>query len=118
MKENKILQISFEFALAVIAYCELLEVNKKFVLARQLLKSGTSVGANIREAQNSESNADFIHKFKIAAKDADDTEYWLELCSKSESYQEPGELMNQIISIKKLLNAIITTMKNKNKFKS
>jgi 23S rRNA-intervening sequence protein len=79
------------------------------------LRSGTSVGANIREAQNSESQADFIHKLKIAAKEADETEYWLELCKKTENYPNPGELLIQIVSIKKLLNAIISTMKNKQK---
>ena len=57
-----------------------LEELKKYVISNQLLKSGTSVGANVREAQNCESKADFIHKFKIAAKDADETEYWLLLC--------------------------------------
>jgi len=72
MKENKILALSFEFALAIIAYCEELETCRKFVLANQLLKAGTSIGANIREAQNSESKADFIHKMKIAAKEADE----------------------------------------------
>lgn len=113
MKENKILLLSFEFALSVIGFCELLEANKKYVIARQLLRSGTSIGANIREAQNSESNADFIHKLKIAAKEADETKYWLELCKQSENYPDPDGLLIQIVSIKKLLNAIISTMKTK-----
>jgi len=77
------LELSFEFALQIIVYCELLEENRKFVIAHQLLKSGTSIGANIREVQNAESNSDFIHKLKIAAKEADETEYWLLLCQKS-----------------------------------
>ena len=67
-KENEIVIISFEFALIIIAYCEVLGKNKKYVIARQLLKSGISIGANIREAQNAESKADFTHKLKIAAK--------------------------------------------------
>lgn len=79
-KRNEILELSFDFALQLIDYCELLEEKRKYVIARQLLKSGTSVGANIREAQNAESNQDFIHKLKIAAKEADETEYWLLLC--------------------------------------
>lgn len=54
--------------------------QKKFVIAKQLLKSGTSIGANSVEAQNAESKADFIHKIKIAAKEADETQYWLLLC--------------------------------------
>lgn len=114
MKENKILALSFEFALEVISFCELLESEKKFVIANQLLKSGTSAGANIREAQNSESKADFIHKLKIASKEADETEYWLDLCKQSPNYPNPNELTTQIVEIKKLLNAIIKTMKKKN----
>ena len=55
-KRNEVLELSLEFALQIISYCELLEEDRKYVIARQLLKSGTSVGANIREAQNAESN--------------------------------------------------------------
>lgn len=79
-KENIIVEKSFRFALNIVAYCEQLEKEKKFVIARQLLRSGTSIGANIREAQNAESRQDFIHKLKIAAKETDETEYWLLIC--------------------------------------
>ena len=68
-KENIILRKTIEFSLAVIEYAELLEQHKKFVIARQLLRAGTSIGANVHEAQNAESKADFIHKFKRAAKE-------------------------------------------------
>ena len=112
-KKNEILELSFEFALQIIAYCEVLEENRKYVIARQLLKSGTSIGANIREAQNAESNQDFIHKLKITAKEADETEYWLLLREKSSSYPTENNLNTSTISIKKLLNSIITTMKNR-----
>lgn len=110
-KENEIVKVSFEFALKIIAYCEVLEENKKYVIARQLLKSGTSIGANIREAQNAESKADFIHKMKIAAKEADETEYWLQLCKKSKNYPYIPELEESILSITKLLGKIIGTLK-------
>ena len=60
------------------------EEKKEFILRKQLLRSGTSVGANIREAQNAQSNADFIHKLSIAQKECDETLYWLELLYKSE----------------------------------
>ena len=73
--DNLIVKLSLEFALDIITLAEKLEELKKFIIARQLLKSGTSIGANIREAQNAESKADFIHKMKIAAKEADETEY-------------------------------------------
>lgn len=69
MKTNIILEKSFQFALEIIEYCEQLENLRKFVISNQLLKSGTSIGANIREAQNAESKNDFIHKFKISAKE-------------------------------------------------
>ncbi|UPT65436.1 MAG: four helix bundle protein [Sphingobacteriales bacterium JAD_PAG50586_3] len=75
-QDNPIVKHSYEFALQVIGYCEILDKSGKYVVAKQVLRSGTSVGANIREAQNSESKADFIHKMKIALKEADETEYW------------------------------------------
>lgn len=65
----------------------------KYEMASQLFKSGTSVGANAKEAQNAESQADFIHKFKIAAKEADETEFWLKLCIASKHYPNPSELL-------------------------
>jgi four helix bundle protein len=110
-KKNEIVEISFGFALQIIAYCEILEQKSKYVIARQLLKSGTSIGANIREAQNAESKQDFIHKLKIAAKEADETEYWLMLCNESENYPSPSQLFPSLISIKKLLNTIISKTK-------
>jgi len=76
-KDNEIMKISFEFALKIIDYCELLNENKKFVISQQLLKSGTSIGTNICEAQNTESKADFYHKLKISAKEIEETQYWL-----------------------------------------
>ena len=72
---NRIVDLTFRFALDIISFSEKLEEQKKYVIARQLLKSGTSIGANAREAQNCESKSDFIHKFKIAAKEAEETEY-------------------------------------------
>jgi len=112
-KKNEVLDLSFEFALAIIAFCELLEADKKYIIARQLLKAGTSNGANIREAQNAESKADFIHRLKIAAKEADETTYWLELCRKAENFPNPEVLIQQVESIRKLLNSIIGTLKRK-----
>ena len=111
-KDNLIVKLSFEFALDIIEYSELLEENRKFVIARQLLKSGTSIGANIREAQNAESKADFIHKMKIAAKEADETEYWLLLCEMSESYPKNEQLREKLQSIFNILSKIISTSKS------
>ena len=74
-KDNVIVNKTIEFSLAVIQYCDLLEQRKKFVIAKQLLRSATSIGANVFEAQNAESKADFIHKMKIAAKETSETLY-------------------------------------------
>jgi len=77
------------------------------------LKSGTSVGANIREAQNAESKADFIHKFKISAKEIEESFYWLELCKFSENYPETDILIDQLTNISRIVNKIIITSKQK-----
>jgi four helix bundle protein len=110
-KKNEVLDLSFEFALQIIEYCEILEAQRKYVIARQLLKSGTSIGAKVREAQNPHSRADFISKLVIAAKEVDETEYWLLLCQKSQNYTNPEGLLNQILSINKLLSKIISSSK-------
>ena len=108
---NPLLQLSFEFALAIIKYCERIEADRKYVIARQLLRCGTSVGANIREAQNAESRADFIHKLKISAKEAGETEYWLLLCQSAGSFPDTGELLEKISALIRLLGKIISTAK-------
>lgn len=111
LKENLIVVLTFQFALDVVRFVELLESNRKYAVANQLIRSGTSVGANVREAQNAESKADFIHKLKIAAKEADETEYWLEICNESENYPECKELLDQVLGIKKVLSKIIASSK-------
>ena len=112
-KDNLIVKLTFEFALNIIEYTELLESKKKYNMANQLFRSGTSIGANVREAQNGESKIDFIHKLKIAAKEADETEYWLQLCNESENYPDNKHLIEKIISINKVLSKIIATSKQK-----
>jgi four helix bundle protein len=110
-KDNIVVQLSLEFALDIIEYSEYLEEHKKYVVAKQLLKSGTSIGANIREAQNAESKADFIHKLKIAAKEADETDYWLILCEMSKNYPKENALKEKLLVIIKILSKIISTSK-------
>ncbi len=112
-KPNLIVELTFNFAIKIISYTKLLEEKRKFNLANQLFRSGTSIGANVREAQNAESKNDFIHKLKIAAKEADETTYWLMLCEKSKNYPNPNELINEIESIQKVLSKIIASTKNK-----
>ena len=107
--KNPILKLSFDFALLVIDYCELLESNKKFIVARQLLRSGTSIGANAMESQNAESKADFLHKMKIAAKEAEETQYWLWLCDYSPNYPNCDLLLNKLDEVNRVLGTIVNT---------
>jgi four helix bundle protein len=111
LKENLIVVLTFQFALDVVKLVETLESVRKYAIANQLIRSGTSIGANVREAQNAESKADFIHKLKIAAKEADETEYWLEICDQSNNYPECKKLLNEILIIKKVLSKIIASSK-------
>jgi four helix bundle protein len=109
--KNVIVNLTFEFALDIITYCDRLEQNYKYNLARQLFRSGTSIGANVREAQNAESKADFIHKFKIAAKEMDETDYWLQLCLKSYDLENTQILLSKLEDISKIITKIIATSK-------
>ena len=111
-KDNLILRLTFEFSLEIIKYTEKLEMVRKFNLANQLFRSGTSIGANVREAQGCESRNDFVHKMKMAYKKAEETRYWLELCSKAESYPSPEGLFDKIISILRILGKIIHSSKS------
>jgi four helix bundle protein len=108
---NRIVDLSFAFALEVISFAQEMEKNHKYAIANQIIRSGTSIGANVHEAQNCESRADFIHKMKIAAKEAEETEYWLLLCKYSESYPYKESLLEQLKQIQKLLSSIITSTK-------
>ena len=111
---NPILKLTFEFSLAVISYCEELNNGRKFVLSQQLCKSGTSIGANANEAQDAESKADFIHKFKIAAKEMRETKYWLQLCKESPQYPACDSLIDKLTEIERVINKIISSSKRNN----
>jgi len=113
IEQNLILKLSFEFSLLVIEFCERLEKERKYVIARQLLRAGTSIGANSMEAQNSESKADFIHKFKIAAKEGGETLYWLLLCDLSKSYPDCKDLLSKVQELNKIISKIISSAKRK-----
>jgi four helix bundle protein len=110
-KENIIVNLTFEFALDIISFSEELRKMNKYEMASQIFRSGTSIGANIREAQNAESKADFVHKFKIAAKEADELEYWLELCDKSDHYPNTKELSEKLKPIIRVISKIISSSK-------
>lgn len=111
-KENLIVNKTFEFAHEIIDYTEGLNDLRKYKMATQLFKSGRFIGANIWEAQNGESNADFIHKFKIAAREADETNYWLKLCKASPHYPDPkAELFSELNSLIRITSKIISSSK-------
>ena len=111
-KENIILRLTFDFAVEIVRYTEVLQKNRQFVIADQLLKSGTSIGANVKESQNAESKRDFIHKLKIAQKEVDETEYWLFLCNEVETYPSTNNLISKLTEISKVLNKIVSTTRN------
>ena len=115
LEDNLIVRITFDFALAVMLFCDKLYETKKLVIAGQLLRAASSIGANVREAQNSESIADFIHKMKLAGKEAEESEFYLLLIQKAYSYDETKALLAELTSINKILNKIIATTKAKSK---
>lgn len=111
-KPNVIVELTFDFSINIIEFVEELRNARKFEMASQIFESGTSIGANVKEAQNSESTAGFIHKLNIAAKEADETQYWLELCEKSPLLPLPkSELKEELITIIKIISKIISSVK-------
>jgi len=112
-KTNLILELTFRFSISAIKYCELLQSRKQFLISNQLFRSATSIGANVSESQGAESRLDFIHKMKIAYKEAIETNYWLSLCNSLENYPSCTELLEQLQSIIKVIGKIITTAKHK-----
>ena len=99
--------------MSIVKFTSVLEGKRQFVISNQLLKSGTSVGANVFEAQYSESRVDFIHKMKIALKEANETLYWLILCDKMGEMEEEQEMFRCLDEIMAILSKIIITSKKK-----
>lgn len=108
---NPILKHSFEFALMVDEYTTRLYELKRYDLARQLFRSGTSIGANVFESQHAESKQDFIHKLKIAAKEASETDFWLLLSQNRNGYPPCEHLLAKLDEIHRLLSSIISSSK-------
>lgn len=116
MKKSAIRDKSFAFALRIVKlYQYLTKEKKEYVLSKQLLRSGTAIGALVREAQQAESKADFIHKLAIALKEANETDYWLELLHQSDYIDAKGfqSISADAEELLKLLTSIIKTTKNK-----
>ena len=115
MKENVIKNKSFDFALRIVKMYKYLKLEKKeFVLSKQLLRSGTAIGALVREAEHAESKADFIHKLAIAQKEANETDYWIDLLFQSDYLKEKDYLSitSDIKELNKILASIIINSKN------
>lgn len=115
MAANVIKLKSFSFALRIVKLYQFLSSEKKeFVLSKQFLRSGTSVGALVSESEHAESKLDFIHKLAIAQKEANESSYWLELLFQSEYISESQfhSLNSDIVEINKILASIIITAKN------
>ncbi|MDQ8750416.1 MULTISPECIES: four helix bundle protein [Elizabethkingia] len=116
MKEDNIIkQKSFDFAVRIIKLYQYLSSDKKeFILSKQILRSGTSVGAMIRESEHAQSKSDFIHKLSIAQKEINETIYWLELFQATDylSAQEFESINEDAVEIIKLITSIIKTTKN------
>ena len=112
MNDNISVQKSFDFAVRIVnLYKHLTEKHKEYVISKQLLRSGTSIGANLSEAQRGQSRADFVAKMSIALKEANETDYWLKLLYKTDyinqvQYDSLKTDINELISI---LTAICKT---------
>lgn len=114
-KENVLKSKSYSFALEIVKVCRDLQKNKEVVLSKQLLRSGTAIGALIEEVNQGESKADFIHKLSIANKEANETQYWIRLLIDSNTLgKKTGEpLLIKSIELIKILTASIKTSKAK-----
>lgn len=115
MKKNNLIQDkSFQFALDIIKFYIQIKDEKEFVISKQLLKSGTSIGANVEESIAAQSRKDFINKMSIASKEARETRYWLRLLDKSElTSLSPDKLLSDIEDIINIISKIIITTNNK-----
>ena len=115
LKDNVIVEKSFNFAKRIVNLRKcLITDNNEYVLSNQILKSGTSIGANVFEAQSAQSNADFLSKMKIALKEATETLYWLMLLYETE-YISPkafDSLKDDLDDIRNILGSICKTTQN------
>lgn len=116
--EKKITERTFDFALEIVLLYKFLAGNKEFILSKQIVRSGTSIGANVEEAQAAQSKADFISKMSIASKEARETKYWLRLLCKSnyiDDYSKKNKLFEELNSIINIITKIVkTSSQNKN----
>jgi four helix bundle protein len=110
VRENKILNLTFDFSLQIIGLYKILLSANEYVLSKQLLKSGTSIGANVEEANAAQTKREFITKMSIASKEARETRYWLRLLDKSQIVKtDYSQYLDSIEVIIKILTKIVKT---------
>ncbi len=111
MKENVILVKTVDFSVGIKKYCEVLFSKKETAIGNQLMRCGMAIGANVSEAQHAESRSDFIHKMKIAAKEASETNYWLSICEKMNNFGFQHALIDELKQITAIISKIIISAK-------
>ncbi len=117
MKANPTYEKSLDFAVRIVNLCKYLKEHDEYIMSKQLLRSGTSTGANISESINAESNSDFIHKLLIALKESNETEYWITLLHRTDYLTDAqhDSILQDCQEMQKILTSIIVTSKKKNK---
>ena len=117
MKENKLVELSMDFSIDIINLVKFLKSNHETIIANQIGRSGTSIGANIHEAQYAQGTNDFISKFEIALKEASETGYWLELLYRTKYIDEQAfkALSSKCTSLRVMLIASCKTAKENSK---
>ncbi len=121
MRESILANKTVDFAVRIVRFYQYLcKEKKEYVLSKQILKSGTSIGANVRESRNAQSKADFINKLNVALKEADETQYWLEIMERAEiiDSKQIESLHNDLYEIISILVSSIKTVKKKLKAES
>ena len=115
MKGNKLVELSMDFSVDIINLVKYLKANHETIISNQIGRSGTSIGANIHEAQYAQGTKDFISKFEIALKECNESEYWLELLYETNSISENEFKRMQVacIELRRMLVSSVTTLKNK-----
>jgi four helix bundle protein len=119
-KDNKVVDFSMDFAVRIVKmYKYLTTEHKEYILSKQLLRSGTSIGANVREAIYAQSPSDFISKMSIAMKEVSETEYWLELLHRTNYLDEKqfNSIKDDCSQIAKIITSIIKTSKEKKNYR-
>ncbi|MBQ2593444.1 MAG: four helix bundle protein [Candidatus Riflebacteria bacterium] len=121
MRESILANKTVDFAVRIVRFYQYLcKEKKEYVLSKQILRSGTSIGANVRESRNAQSKADFINKLNVALKEADETQYWLEIMERAEiiDFKQIESLHNNLNEIISILVSSIKTVKKKLKAES